>query len=349
MLFAAIPGFEWLGTAIAHVLSWISSTIGFNNYGLSIIFLTLFMRAVILPLSIKQTNSMMGMQKLQPKIREIQKKHKNDREKQSQEMMALYKEHKVSPFGGCLPLLLQLPILFAVFDVLRSLSDKASEYRRILDVTDSSLNFLGMNISQTGNQLWQAPANAYAQIVVLIILTIITGYVSSKMLNQDPQQAKMMALMPVMMGFFAWILPAGVTTYIITTNCFTIIQQYLQLEHACYFDDRQRALKKLGDEATVIQKAALAMLSFGTKTMIALKLRPKPRPPKRKKPVKASGQGKGKPAPKAKGAAADGDEGGEPTTGKQQKEASPQAGAKKKRPQAKGTPKDGQGKKPKSH
>lgn len=103
-----------LGQALAFFYDLIPS------YGAAIILLTIAVRLLILPLAIKQTRSMQAMGKLQPKLKEIQRKHKGNRQKISEETMKLYKEHRVNPLGGCLPLLLQLPIFFALFSVLRA-------------------------------------------------------------------------------------------------------------------------------------------------------------------------------------------------------------------------------------
>lgn len=90
------------------------------SYGLAIILLTLAVRVLLLPLSIKQTHSMREMQKIQPEVKKIQAKYKGDRQKMNEEMMALYKEHGVNPFGGCAPLLLQFPVLIGLFYVVRT-------------------------------------------------------------------------------------------------------------------------------------------------------------------------------------------------------------------------------------
>ena len=89
------------------------------SYGLAIILMTLVSRIVLLPLSIKSTKSMREMQVIQPEIKRLQKKYKGDRQKLNTEMMALYKEHGVNPFGGCLPLLLQMPVFIALFQVIQ--------------------------------------------------------------------------------------------------------------------------------------------------------------------------------------------------------------------------------------
>jgi YidC/Oxa1 family membrane protein insertase len=90
------------------------------SYGLAIILLTIAVRVVLLPLSIKQTKSMREMQRIQPELKKLQQKYKGDRQKLNEEMMALYKEHGVNPFGGCLPILLQFPVLIALFYVIRT-------------------------------------------------------------------------------------------------------------------------------------------------------------------------------------------------------------------------------------
>ena len=99
------------------VLAWIYSVI--PNYGIAIILLTLAIRLVLLPLGIKQIKSMQNMQALQPKVKELQKKYKSNKEKLQQEQMRLYKEAGVNPLGGCLPMLLTLPFLFAMYAVIK--------------------------------------------------------------------------------------------------------------------------------------------------------------------------------------------------------------------------------------
>ncbi|MGH2674748.1 MAG: YidC/Oxa1 family membrane protein insertase [Actinomycetota bacterium] len=90
------------------------------SYGIAIILLTVLVRLVLIPLTVKQTRSMQAMQAIQPKVKELQRKHKGNRQKMNEELMKLYKEHQVNPLGGCLPLLLQLPVFFALFTVLRA-------------------------------------------------------------------------------------------------------------------------------------------------------------------------------------------------------------------------------------
>ena len=102
--------------AFGLLLNFIYSFV--SNYGLSIILFTILTKVILFPLSLKQQKSMVKMQQVQPKLKEIQEKYKSDQQRQSEETMKLYKEHGVNPMGGCLPLLIQLPILFALYRVM---------------------------------------------------------------------------------------------------------------------------------------------------------------------------------------------------------------------------------------
>src|SRR5687768_11273868 len=104
--------FEIFAAALAGLYGFVKS------YGIAIILLTVAVRIIVLPLSIKQTRSMREMQRIQPELKKLQAKHKGDRQKINEEMMALYKEHGVNPFGGCLPLLMQFPVFIALYRLI---------------------------------------------------------------------------------------------------------------------------------------------------------------------------------------------------------------------------------------
>src|SRR5688500_14440520 len=129
------------------------------SYGLAIILLTLAVRLVLLPLSIKQTRSMREMQLIQPEVKRIQTKHKGDRQKLNEEMMKLYKEHGVNPLGGCLPLLLQMPVLFGLFYVIREplkyLTDNAALAVDLQEHALSVHRFLGFRLDCTPRLAWE--------------------------------------------------------------------------------------------------------------------------------------------------------------------------------------------------
>jgi len=294
-LFGAIPGLGPISKFFAEILKFFDSFTG--NFTVSVILLTVAFRIIVLPLSFKQTKSMIAMQKLQPQLKEIQKQYKDDREKQGQEMMKLYKENKVSPLGGCLPLLIQLPILFALFDVLHNTSTYV--------LYKTSYGFLGIqNVIATGKVMWSGGTiktysvvlrkavslpyhgGEYLQVIVLILLSVITGYVSSKMMMTDPKQSKLMAIMPVMLGVFAWILPAGVTIYIIVTNVLTILQQWVQLEREGFYSERREQRDKAGEPSGFWERMTANVKDPASKALVALKIKKAPEPePKKKAPA----------------------------------------------------------------
>lgn len=185
-----------------------------HDYGWSIIALTLTVRVALIPLTLKQTKAMKDIQVIQPKLKELQAKYKNDKDKLAQEQMKLYKDHKVNPLGGCLPLLLQMPIFFALFTLLRGSMFKGINWYVISDLSKGASEF--------GTIL--AKAWPYW---ILIALIVLTTYVSQKQTTTDPAQAKIMAFMPVMIGVISFSLPAGVMLYWVTFNATAIGQQYL--------------------------------------------------------------------------------------------------------------------------
>ena len=309
-----IPVLKQLSQFFAYLLQVFGNVTG--NLGWAIILITVSFRVVTLPLSIKQTKSMIAMQKLQPQLKEIQKKYKGDREVLGQEMMKLYKENKVSPLGGCLPLLIQLPILFALFGVLH---DTAKYVTWITNRAQYS--FLGIyNIVATGAVMWSGgtvkvygaaaknhqktltiPGGEYAAVIILILLTVVTGYIASKMMTTDPKQSKMMAFMPVLFGVFAWILPAGITIYIVVTNVLTIVQQYFQLEREGFYEERREQWEKAGEPTRPVERFKYKYGKYSSRVLVMLKIRPPEKPgakktaPKAKgaKPAQVAGKGKG--------------------------------------------------------
>lgn len=217
--------------AIVAALNWLLQ--GFfaftGNYGIAIILVTLLVKIVLLPLTVKQTRSMIAMQKIQPEIRKLQEKYKDDKEKLSQEMMKFYKENKVNPFGGCLPLILQLPVFIALFTVLR-------KYLLTPPVLQLGNTFTMLKGYPTGimaknaSFLWihslaDTTRAADPTYILLILLAASTWY-SQKQVMTDPRQRNMMIIMPLITAFIGLSLPAGVVLYWTTTNVLQIIQQF---------------------------------------------------------------------------------------------------------------------------
>jgi YidC/Oxa1 family membrane protein insertase len=188
-----------------------------HNYGLSIIIFTIFVKVLLLPLTIKQTKSTKAMQDIQPKMKEIQEKYKNKPEKQQQEIMSLYKEAKINPLAGCLPLLIQMPILFGLYAVLRDpvtygvFADKAA-------FVNADMVFLWVqNITKP-------------DYILAIVSGVTTFVMQMLMMPKDQQQGSMKIMtyvMSAMMLYWGFMLPAGVTLYWTAGNLFSIAQHYL--------------------------------------------------------------------------------------------------------------------------
>ena len=192
------------------------------NYGVAIIILTLITRAMFWPLAQKSYKSMGEMRKLQPLMQEIREKYKDDKARMNQEMMTLYRTYKINPMGGCLPMLIQLPVFFALYRMLY----QAIELRHApffgwindLSAPDRLFEF-GFTIP------YMAPP------IGIPVLTIIMG--ASMILQQkmtptpgDPTQAKMMMLMPVVFTFIFINFSSGLVLYWLVSNIFSIAQQY---------------------------------------------------------------------------------------------------------------------------
>jgi YidC/Oxa1 family membrane protein insertase len=191
-------------------------TVGLG-WGLSIIGLTVVVRLAILPLTFKQVRSMQGLQKLQPEMKKIQERYKEDKKRQQEEMLKLYQEHQINPLGSCLPLVLQLPFFFALYQTLR----KGGEiFGQIQGPPAGDNGFLFIP------DLTKAPTGGV--LVVLLILYVGTQLASSwvSAVNvQDKTQRRLLFIFPIFFSFIIIRFPAGLIVYWITTNVWTIGQQ----------------------------------------------------------------------------------------------------------------------------
>ncbi len=188
------------------------------NYGWVLIIFSILIKVILHPLTKKSYQSMSEMQYLQPKLAELREKYKNDPQRLNMEMMKLYKEHGVNPLGGCLPTLLQMPLLFALFIVFRSTIQLRGQ-PFILWITDLSrpdaLN-IGVHLPLVGDTIH-----------VLPILMAATMIWQSKMTMTDPKQKSMMYIMPVFMLFIFYSLPSGLNLYYTVFNLLSMIQTYM--------------------------------------------------------------------------------------------------------------------------
>ncbi|HPR82951.1 MAG TPA: membrane protein insertase YidC [Pontiellaceae bacterium] len=190
-----------------------------RNYGVAIMLLTVIVRIIFWPITHKGTESMRKMQALQPQLKEIREKFKDNPQRMQQEIMAFYKENKVNPMGGCLPMLIQIPVFIALFVVLRSAVElRFSKFLWIRDLSEPENLFAGM-IPVVGS------------LNILPLLMSATMVLQQKMTPSagDPQQQKMMAIMmPIMMLFFFYTMPSGLVLYWTTSNVIMIVQMMIK-------------------------------------------------------------------------------------------------------------------------
>jgi YidC/Oxa1 family membrane protein insertase len=187
---------------LTWVLDWLYS-IGLT-WGQAIIGLTIIVRLILFPLTWKQYKSAGEMQAIQPQIKELQKKYKNDRGKLQQETMKLYQEHHVNPFASCLPLVLQLPVFLSLYYTIK---DEPA-------IADST--FLGIPLGEPS--------------IILLVIYVVTQIISTELMlvtQTDKTQRMIMRAMPIIFVVFLWNFPAGLFLYWITTNLWTIGQQLI--------------------------------------------------------------------------------------------------------------------------
>lgn len=196
--------FAPIARPLLYVLKFFYSYIG--NYGVAIILLTGIIKALFWPLTQKSYSSMKAMQKLQPEMLRIKEKYKNDRERLNRETMELYKNNRVNPLGGCLPMLVQIPVFFALYKVLLD----AIELRHAPFV------------------FWLTDLSAKDPYYITPVVMGATMFIQQKMTptNMDPMQAKIFMVMPVVFTFLFLNFPSGLVIYWLVNNLLTILQQY---------------------------------------------------------------------------------------------------------------------------
>jgi len=254
-----------------------------GNYGVSIIVFTIIVKLLLLPLNIKQTKSMKDMQRLQPELQKLNKKYKNNKEKLNEETLKLYKVFKVNPAAGCLPLLLQFPILIGLYGTLRA--------------PETWVFSNGMIDSVNMSFLWIDNLNVADPIYVLPVLAALFTFITQKFtmanstMNPDDPNAKtqkiMLYMMPIMIGYISIKLPAGVALYWVVQNVFTFFQQFIMMrmpEPEISIEEAERRVQ----EAEKERKADLATRRSGMSQTDNQKEKPE-----RKEPLT-------KPAPKKK-------------------------------------------------
>ncbi|HVX19178.1 MAG TPA: membrane protein insertase YidC [Acidimicrobiales bacterium] len=249
--------FGWLAKALAFCYQiW-------PSYGGAIVLLTVAIMIVLLPLTLKGTRSMLEMQRIQPELKKLQNRYKDDRQRLNEEVMALYKEHGVNPIGGCLPMLLQIPVFWVLYRVLEGLTHRApmgadvgaaltgsthaittaghfqpsyiSSTSKLYEALHSTgkMMSLGVDLSESVLTAMKKGMGHAAPFLVLMVLVIATTYIQQWQMQSrtpkdavNPQQQTMMKIMPLVFAVIYFAIPAGVVVYFLASNVFRIGQQY---------------------------------------------------------------------------------------------------------------------------
>src|SRR3954454_9618064 len=246
--------FQVIAKPMASLLAFFYNLI--PNYGVAIILLTVTVMLILTPFTIKSTRSMLAMQRLQPELKRLQAQHKNDRQALNEAMMAFYKEHNVNPLSGCLPMLLQMPVFFALYEAIRGLTSNPPKglshssalfqslcpnYNQLLNKclsTGSAKEFV-VQIKVGGVDLAERVSSNHGSFVkglpfyILIALTTLTQYYQQRQIsNRNPQAAQANPQMQMMQKFFPIIflfiyikIPAAVVLYFLVSNLLRIAQQ----------------------------------------------------------------------------------------------------------------------------
>jgi YidC/Oxa1 family membrane protein insertase len=213
-----------------------------HDYAAAITLLTATVMLVLTPLTWKGTRSMLAMQRLQPEIKKLQAKHKSDKQALNEAMMAFYKEHQVNPVSGCLPQLVQFPVLIVMFRVISGLTHlnhdgfpkyvvHTTELAKALKASGGHMVSLGMDLSKAASRTHGGDA---FPLYILIGLVVASSFWQSRQMtarnpaaNANPQMQIMQRVFPLISGLISFNLPAGVVLYFLISNLFRIGQQAL--------------------------------------------------------------------------------------------------------------------------
>jgi YidC/Oxa1 family membrane protein insertase len=232
--------------ALGAVLAFIYSLV--PNLGVAIILMTLVVMAILYPLTAKQAKSMIAMQRVQPEIKKLQAKYKGDRQKLNEEMMKFYQENKINPLAGCLPLVVQLPIFFALYRVLRDPYKhipKTGSFANLYHAFCSgfsqcgktvggklqlhTLSFIGIDLQKTATDAHSGILSA-APYFILVLLVVFSGLLQTRQAQSrtpaaNKQMGTVMKVLPIFFGLISLQFPAGLVLYFFVSNMFRVGQQ----------------------------------------------------------------------------------------------------------------------------
>jgi YidC/Oxa1 family membrane protein insertase len=238
---------DWIINPFVTTLTFLYSVMG-NNVVLAIVVFTILVRLITLPLTLQQQKSTKAMQQLQPELKKLQEKYKDDREKLAQAQMSLYREYGVNPAGGCLPLIIQMPILLGLYQAI--IFALASTPYQLMELSGRLLipgldNLVPLQNTFLGMNLTQPPSMVNIFSFALPILVVVTTWLQFKMTmpqqpttddDGKPNQAAAMTqsmgtVMPLMYGFFALSFSVGLSIYFIVSNVVGILQYWLTTKY----------------------------------------------------------------------------------------------------------------------
>jgi len=244
--------FYWFEKPLFYLLNWLFNLVG--NFGVAIILMTFIVRGIMFPIAQKQFSSMAQMRAVQPKMKAIQAKHKDDKQQQQQEIMKLYKDEKVNPLAGCLPIFLQIPIFFALYKVLM-LSIEMRHQPFALWIKDLSAPDPLTPVNLFGLLPFDPPT--FLAVGILPILMGITMHLQFKLnpAPMDPMQKQIFSIMPWILVFIMAPFAAGLQLYWTVSNTLTILQQkwlysrHPQMQEAMAKEAEEKARKAAADKA----------------------------------------------------------------------------------------------------
>ena len=207
--------YELFGKVLYYIYEFI------GDYGLAIVIFSILAKLLLLPINIKQTKSLQATSKVQPEVQKLQKKYKDKPEKLNEEMMKLYKEHNINPMGGCLPLLIQFPIIIGLYRVLQQPQNYVFESQAVYDAIDKAFLWLP-NLAQPD------PLHILPIVAALTTYLYMSNNPTSSAGNEQAEQMtkSMKFISPLLIGFMAWTFPSGLAVYWVIQNIFTFVQQH---------------------------------------------------------------------------------------------------------------------------
>ncbi len=210
---------EWIVVPVLALMRWCYSYV--PNYGFAIVLLTVITKVLFFPLTLKSMSSMKAMQSLQPQINALRAKHKSDPQRAQREMMELYRQHKVNPLGGCLPMVVQVPIFYALYDALSVSVELQGAPFIAFGTLPPWMPMLG------GECVWICDLAKPDPTYILPLLMGASMFIQQKMtpVMGDPRQAKMMLMMPIVFTFMFLSLQSGLVLYWTLSNVLQIAQQ----------------------------------------------------------------------------------------------------------------------------